>query len=67
MKAQDGYHNEVKYKVEAREGNGSPLQCSCLENSMDREAWALAGVVCTCVVYKYNDSSDKKKETTAIF
>ena len=21
------------------EGNGSPLQCSCLENSMDREAW----------------------------
>ena len=22
-----------------REGNGNPLQCSCLENSMDREAW----------------------------
>ena len=21
------------------EGNGNPLQCSCLENSMDREAW----------------------------
>ena len=21
------------------EGNGSPLQCSCLEKSMDREAW----------------------------
>ena len=21
------------------EGNGYPLQCSCLENSMDREAW----------------------------
>ena len=21
------------------EGNGSPLQCSCLENSMDRGAW----------------------------
>ena len=20
-------------------GNGNPLQCSCLENSMDREAW----------------------------
>ena len=20
-------------------GNGSPFQCSCLENSMDREAW----------------------------
>ena len=22
-----------------REGNGNPLQYSCLENSMDREAW----------------------------
>ena len=21
------------------EGNGNPLQCSCLENSMDRVAW----------------------------
>ena len=23
----------------AGEGNGYPLQCSCLENSMDRGAW----------------------------
>ena len=22
-----------------REGSGSPLQCSCLENPIDREAW----------------------------
>ena len=22
-----------------REGNGDPLHCSCLENSMDRGAW----------------------------
>ena len=22
-----------------REGNGNPLQCSCLENPMDRRAW----------------------------
>ena len=22
-------------------GNGNPLQCSCLENLMDREAWQL--------------------------
>ena len=22
-----------------RVGNGNPLQCSCLENSVDREAW----------------------------
>ena len=21
------------------EGSGSPLQCSCLENTMDKEAW----------------------------
>ena len=28
------------------EGNGNPLQCSCLENSRDREAWwaAVSGV-----------------------
>ena len=24
------------------EGNGSPLQCSCLENPMDRGAWRAA-------------------------
>ena len=23
-------------------GNDNPLQCSCLENSMDREAWHVA-------------------------
>ena len=23
----------------SREGNGNPLQYTCLENSMDREAW----------------------------
>ena len=26
------------------EGNGSPLQCSCLENSMDRGAWPATSV-----------------------
>ena len=25
--------------VPFREGNGNPLQCSCLENPMDIEAW----------------------------
>ena len=25
--------------IEVREGNGNPLQYSCLENSMDGEAW----------------------------
>jgi len=24
------------------EGNGNPLQCSCLENPMDGEAWKAA-------------------------
>ena len=26
-----------------REGNGNLLQCSCLENSMDRGAWQSTG------------------------
>ena len=26
-----------------REGNGNPFQYSCLENSMDREAWWVTG------------------------
>ena len=30
------YHN---YKMEAGEGNGTPLQYSCLENPMDGGAW----------------------------
>ena len=62
VKAQDGCHNEVKYDVEAREGNSNPLQGSCLENSVDREAWALAGLGCTCIIDKYDDSSWQKKK-----
>ena len=33
-----------------REGNGNPLQCSCLENSMDRGAWqaTVNGVTVRC-------------------
>ena len=27
------------WKDHLGEGNGNPLQCSCLENSMDRGAW----------------------------
>ena len=37
------------------EGNGNPLQYSCLENPMDRGAWTLAG---------YNPWSCKKLEMT---
>ena len=29
------------------EGNGNPLQCSCLENPRDREAWWAAVSGCT--------------------
>ena len=29
----------IPHMVESGGGNGSPLQYSCLENSMDREAW----------------------------
>ena len=28
-----------KHKVLVREGNGTPLEYSCLENPMDRGAW----------------------------
>ena len=35
-----------EHKINHREGNGKPLQCSWLENPMDREAWwaAVPGV-----------------------
>ena len=29
----------LQASVEVGEGNGNPLQYSCLENPMDREAW----------------------------
>ena len=29
-------------KIHIGEGNGNPLQCSCLENSMDWGAWQAA-------------------------
>ena len=31
----------VDYKIDFREGNGTPLQCSCLENPMDGEPGGL--------------------------
>ena len=30
------------YKIDSREGNGTPLKYSCLENPMDRGAWCAA-------------------------
>ena len=29
----------LKYSFKSKEGNGNPLQYSCLENPMDRGAW----------------------------
>ena len=29
----------IGFRVRIGEGNGTPLQYSCLENPMDREAW----------------------------
>ena len=34
-----GLHNKYNIYKCLGEGNGNPVQCSCLENSMDREAW----------------------------
>ena len=33
----------LHWKGPPGEGNGSPLQFSCLENSTDREAWCATG------------------------
>ena len=32
-----GFYQSLNYRV--GEGNGTPLQCSCLENPMDGGAW----------------------------
>ena len=32
-------HHKIDTILSSREGNGTPLQYSCLENPMDREAW----------------------------
>ena len=34
-----GLYNSVSLQVMSREGNGTPLQYSCLENPMDGEVW----------------------------
>ena len=38
------------------EGNGNPLQYSCLENSMDRGAWGLDGL--QFMGYKESDTTE---------
>ena len=38
-----------------REGNGNPLQYSCLENSMEREAW---WAICSPWSHKESDTTE---------
>ena len=47
------------------EGNGNPLQCSCLENPRDREAWwaAVYGVAQSRTRLKRLSSSSSKQDT----
>ena len=42
-------------KRSPREGNGNPLQCSCLENPMDRVAWG-GGGGCVATVHGVAES-----------
>ena len=50
-------------------GHGNPLQCSCLENPMDREArWATVhrskrdGRDCSDLVYTHTNDTDTSEE-----
>ena len=47
------------------EGNGNPLQCSCLENPRDGEAWwaAVSGVAQSCTRLKRLSSSSSSSRT----
>ena len=47
------------------EGNGNPVQCSCLENPRDRGAWwaAVYGVAQTRTQLKRLSSSSKSSKT----
>ena len=50
------------------EGNGSPLQCSCLENLRDRGAWwaAVYGVMQSQTQLKWLSSSSSSSHFTSI-
>ena len=51
------------------EGNGNPLQCSCLENPRDREAWwaAIYGVAQSPTRLKRLSSSSSSSSSSTIF
>ena len=50
------------------EGNGNPLQCSCLENPRDRGAWwaAVSGVAQSRIRLKQRSSSSSSSSTSKL-
>ena len=59
---QKGHPHWEKQKVTLREGNGNPLQCSCLENPRDGGAWwaAIYGVAQSQTRLKWLSSSSSQ-------
>ena len=62
--AQAGIKIAGRYKTVFGEGNGSPLQCSCLENPRDGEAWwaAIYGVAQSQTRLKHLSSSSSIRQ-----
>ena len=53
-------YSEQEYQLYLHEGNGNPLQCSCLENPRDGEAWWAA-------VYGVAESRTRLSDFTLTF
>ena len=51
------------------EGNGNPLQCSCLENPRDRGAWwaAVCGVAQSRIQLKRLSSMNQRSQIIGLF
>ena len=60
------YKQQQVYTI--REGNGNPLQCSCLENPRDGGAWwaAVSGVAQNRTQLKQLSSSSSTKQSTLL-
>ena len=56
-----------KYQCPDGEGNGTPLQCSCLENPRDGGAWwaAICGVAQSRTRLKWLSSSSSRAQTSS--
>ena len=54
--------------MEKKEGNGNPLQCSCLENPRDGGVWwaAVYGVAQSWTRLKQLSSSSEKKKSKVL-